>query len=395
MSFMKRLGIAVLVIAIVMVAILLTPYTPSNLVSGGSEGGEESDDPANCKHQYREEEVIAATCLQEGSAVYECRKCDMVYTMKLPPNHIVENGSCTICGQEAHNEDELEFKPTDDGEGYIVYMSKIGKEWTDIIIPSHIYGKPVVQIGGGLDYSSSGSDSILRRVYIPDTVKTIGMGAFESCVSLETLTIPEGVELIGASAFDFCKNLKSILLPSTVTSIGADAFSYCYAMEHFEVHPFNDHFLSIDGNLYADGGKTFYRYAGNKQDTSLVIPNGVTKIADSACADSFILESITIPEGVQTIGRNAFLACNNLKSLVIPESVKVIGEAAFALSYQLESISLPAGLEKINSYTFNGCENLSEVTYAGTVEQWNGLEKGYHWNSQCPFTEVICSDGLA
>ena len=64
---------------------------------------------------------------------------------------------------------------------------------------------------------------------IPDTVHTIGCGAFKSCNNLFELEIPQSVQLIDSEAFSsYCITLKMVLLKSSVDAISSNAFSHCY-----------------------------------------------------------------------------------------------------------------------------------------------------------------------
>jgi len=63
--------------------------------------------------------------------------------------------------------------------------------------------------------------------------------------------------------------------------------------------------------------------------TSVVIPNGVTSISDSAFYSCRSLASITIPDSVTSIEADAFAQCNGFTSITIPNSVTSIGERAF------------------------------------------------------------------
>ena len=58
------------------------------------------------------------------------------------------------------------------------------------------------------------------------------------------------------------------------------------------------------------------------------------------------------------------------------------------------SVTIPDSVTSIGNYAFRGCDSLTSVRFEGTVEQWNEVVKGNSWNSNCPFTEVVCSDGV-
>lgn len=120
---------------------------------------------------------------------------------------------------------------------------------------------------------------------------------------------------------------------------------------------------------------------------SVTIPNGVTSIGAAAFYACQSLTSITIPNSVTSIGVTAFYACRSLTSITIPNSVTVIGASAFRDCDLLASITIPDGIKSIGGYAFDGCATLKEIIFKGTTTQWNAVLKGFG----IPLSKVSCA----
>lgn len=94
---------------------------------------------------------------------------------------------------------------------------------------------------------------------------------------------------------------------------------------------------------------------------TLTIGQGITSIGSSAFEFAYNLESVTLPEGLVSIGDGAFESCNNLESINIPSSVTSIGKMAFLSCEKLDGITLPDDLENLGEYAFCECTSLSEI----------------------------------
>lgn len=83
------------------------------------------------------------------------------------------------------------------------------------------------------------------------------------------------------------------------------------------------------------------RMSGEEENVTVTIPDGVTSIGKDACWGCDALKSITIPDSVTSIEEDAFSQCKSLKSITIPNSVTSIGDSAFMYCESLQSITIP------------------------------------------------------
>jgi hypothetical protein len=109
---------------------------------------------------------------------------------------------------------------------------------------------------------------------------------------------------------------------------------------------------------------------GSKLDSisgQVVIPNGVTKIGDSAFEECLGLESIEMPDSITEIGDSAFKDCNGLTSVKIPDGVTKIGYYAFLYCYKLASIEIPDSVTEIGDSAFAFCYELASIEIPANV----------------------------
>lgn len=235
----------------------------------------------------------------------------------------------------------------------------------------------VKEIGQNAFYATVYNGHTVTGVTIPSSVTTIRSGAFQSLPELTEITIPDSVTYLEYYAFASCSKLETVRLPRHLDYLGSFCFEDCTSLTNvtlpqsvkvmernvFENTPWirtQGEFPTLNGTLYA--------YNGN--GGSIVVPNGVTKIAcqfEEAFAKQSNITSITIPEGVTEICGSAFMSCVSLKSVTLPSTLEKLGESAFWGCTSLEKVVLPEGLTMLESDTFWGCTALREVTIPAGV----------------------------
>lgn len=89
-------------------------------------------------------------------------------------------------------------------------------------------------------------------------------------------------------------------------------------------------------------------------------PTKLKTIGDNAFDNRFLTGPLVLPEGLDSIGKEAFQK-NFITEVTIPESVRAIGQSAFYYNQSLKSVTLNNSMETINRSLFNSCNKLAVV----------------------------------
>lgn len=254
---------------------------------------------------------------------------------------------------------------------------------------------------------------------IPDSVITIGCGAFEDCDRIFTVTMGENVTTISYDAFYDCDNLTEILLINNIATIGDFAFCSCDNITSVtlgtNIKYIGDYSFSDCINItalyytgtYEQGGKISVGY-DNDYLTKNVIYECYSEnpyYKKGTCGDnlSWILytngelvvsgkgemtnwdnikrvpwynlqskiKKVTICDGVTTVHSLAFRYYNRLTSITIPSTVTDIYYDSFRGCTSLKSVTLGNGVKFIATFAFADCYELTDVYYDGTEKEWN------------------------
>jgi hypothetical protein len=201
---------------------------------------------------------------------------------------------------------------------------------------------------------------------IPAGITTIAAWSFtNNRGSLRSVIIPEGVTAIEGNAF-VSTDLVNISIPSSVTVISPDAFNSSNNLRYITIDSNNKVYQSIDNVLFDKSKGILIRYLPIKKESSYTIPPGVTAIGPYAFSPNNTLTTVIIPEGVLSIGYNAFVS-SVITSLNIPKSVTFMDFGIFQHCSKLKSISLPEGITSIGSSMFAGCKELANITIPNSV----------------------------
>lgn len=171
-------------------------------------------------------------------------------------------------------------------------------------------------------------------------------------------------------------SVTSVVIPEGITKISKEAFCDCDSLKSVVIP---EGVTKIGDSAFRDCPSL----------SSIVIPKSVTEIDDAAFKGCHSLKSVEIPEGVTKIGACAFNFCESLSSVVIPEGVTIIRDMTFNDCKSLKSVVIPESVREIDMFAFDGCYSLKLVEFGGTMAQWEDVKNRHYLSSSI----VMCSDG--
>ncbi|MBR2316615.1 MAG: leucine-rich repeat protein, partial [Spirochaetales bacterium] len=338
---------------------------------------------------------------------------DEVWSVKFTGANIYSfNTEATLtCGADANNEvyadiltDGMTYVLTIDANAGTVKITPEGADY-DNVVTQEVKASELVNTITGLSagayklkVTGTMDSSILTNV----KTAMIGNSAVEIALDLGGTT---GLTVIPDSAFSGC-NLTSIVIPEGVTSIGeyalsclSDSVTIPSTVTFIDYEAFGAEYSDLKAVYISDltawcnmeFGGTFKSnpiefgaklYLNNNLVTDLVIPNGVTSIGSEAFAKYQYLTSVTIPDSVETIGWGSFSGCDNLTKVTLGNGVTNIRTGAFSSCSSLKNIAIPDNIVSIEQGAFSGCDNLEYNEYD------NGLYLGNSGNSYLVLTKV-------
>ncbi len=260
----------------------------------------------------------------------------------------------------------------------VTIVKWLNKNKSEAIIPETIEGKPVTTIADLAFYKTR-----VKKVVIPDSVTSIGDGAFIKCDQynkkddlnylgnsknpylylaetanrdITTAKIDENCRFIGEEAFQNCKKLTNVTIPDSVISVDNNVFTGCENLVY----------NVKDGLKYLGNSENQYYYLAGTTSTDMTtaqIDVNCRIIGSYAFQDCTKLTNIAIPNGVITIERAAFYNCG-IEKIEIPDSTMLVDSGFWECS-NLTSISVAKDNPKYHSAGNCVIETATKTLVAG------------------------------
>ena len=181
-----------------------------------------------------------------------------------------------------------------------------------------------------------GNDDI-KRVVIPEGIKTIGAYAFANLTALEEVVLPSTLEAIEYGAFFNCTKLKTVKGLEHVKLINQNAFANCNIS--------ND--LSLD-SIHAIGD---YAFANNRSLKSVKLPSTLSSIGAYAFMGNASLKNFDVSDcGIVKYGPYVFMNCRSIETVTM--NTNVIPAGAFYNCTRLETVNIGSTVSYIGEYAF-------------------------------------------
>lgn len=204
--------------------------------------------------------------------------------------------------------------------------------------------------------------SSITNLVVEEGVTSIGDHAFCG-TKISTMSLPESLETIGDVAFSNFP-MQEIYIPSKVHDLLLTSFDV-NNLSSLVVSEENPYYTTVDGVLYSKDMSTLIFCPSANPATEYTIPEGVTTIGKNAFFSNAYIKSVTIPDSVTTIEEGAF-KMSNVQTVTLPSGIGTIPKDAFAYS-KLQSITIPDSVTTIEDYAFLNCKQLETVTVPSSV----------------------------
>ncbi len=207
---------------------------------------------------------------------------------------------------------------------------------------------------------------------------------------LEQVVIDEGITGIGYNSFNTCFKLRYVTLPASVTYIDENAFYDCPILivhylgteeewNNVTVYSGNENLLNAkfyfgDYKPTSDSGtcgeNVTWTYDGDTRTLTIAgtgaMNNYAFDISNDLGFDEYKYDGDRPWEDYKY----------EIQKVVVSNGVTAIGNNAFRLFVSLKDVEISNSVTKINYRALYHCDNLTDIYYSGTEEEWNSITKG-------------------
>mmetsp|Transcript_31886 Transcript_31886/g.66543 ORF Transcript_31886/g.66543 Transcript_31886/m.66543 type:complete len:398 (+) Transcript_31886:95-1288(+) len=208
----------------------------------------------------------------------------------------------------------------------------------------------------------------LQRVVFPhgSKLKKIESFAFKQCTSLQELDLSQATDLttLESHSFSECSALRTVLWPPSLEVIEAYAFRFCTSLQTV-VFPLGSKLKRI--------GRASFHMCTSLEEVDLSQANVLTQLEDRVFEGCKVLQTLCLPDCLQSIGAWAFDSCQALEHIQLPPSLVYVGHEAFCDCQGLVSVQLGSGrfLSRRNTgdFIFLRCKSLKLLELPSS-EHW-------------------------
>lgn len=207
-----------------------------------------------------------------------------------------------------------------------------------------------------------------KTVIVPENVTIIAERAFVSARFVSAIDFSSAIELIEIKeeAFSGLEEITRVDFPNALRIIGEKAFFGCVRLKEINGTPESgvassafDECGTERNDCWEVRNGVLRRYRGTA--TCVVLPSGITEIADNAFKGNSYVETVVFPDELTVVGNSSFENCVNLKTVIINAKLTAIGAKAFSGCERLSAIDFSSanGLADIASDAFEATEWLT------------------------------------
>ena len=187
------------------------------------------------------------------------------------------------------------------------------------------------------------------------------MEFFENCRRITNVKIPNTVRNL--CSFNNCERLQALNVPANTGmtyGVYEPKVYGCNELKTITVEDDNEYFKAVDGVLMSKNGEVICGYPSGREDKEYSIPEGVKSMVSQLFRENDKLEKVVLPSTITEISYDCFNNAKAIKTVEIKGPVTSIASRAFYGS-SLETITIPETVETIGEYAFE-CNYLKSVT---------------------------------